>query len=305
MDMQMPVMDGLTAVRTLRERDYRGPIMALTANATQRDMQSCLEAGCDGFLTKPIERSTFAETLQRYLGTAAFSGEADEEMFQAPFAPLPQNNSALEELMRRFLNHALDEHKALQQTLETGNAEQIKAIARRLKSAGTDHMSPRITELAGQLEFAARAGNAAAARRAAGKIGKMIKRIEMSLPEAPAVQAPREDEMPMVSLLLEESPDMADLVEYFLTRLPGYEADLKDALSAGDLAALKKTAHDLKSVGGGYGYPLVTELAIELETRLAEGNLEQAGQLVARFSRLARRIEAGACIEPLPRAAVG
>jgi CheY-like chemotaxis protein len=75
MDVHMPQVDGLEATRRIRaaEADRDGPrtrIIALTANAPAEDRESCLAAGMDGFLTKPLDRERLAEVLA---GAAATS----------------------------------------------------------------------------------------------------------------------------------------------------------------------------------------------------------------------------------------
>ncbi len=69
MDMQMPVMDGYTATQALREHDYEGPIVALTAHALTEDRQKCLDAGCDEFATKPVNRTQLIETVRSFVNS--------------------------------------------------------------------------------------------------------------------------------------------------------------------------------------------------------------------------------------------
>lgn len=64
MDMQMPVMDGYTASRELRQRGYLRPIVALTAHAMATDLDRCMAAGCSAFVSKPVSRNDLVSAVQ-------------------------------------------------------------------------------------------------------------------------------------------------------------------------------------------------------------------------------------------------
>ena len=69
MDMSMPEMDGLTATRMLRGMDHLRdiPIVALTANAMEGDREKSLEAGCTGYIRKPVDVDKLPEEIIHYI----------------------------------------------------------------------------------------------------------------------------------------------------------------------------------------------------------------------------------------------
>ena len=68
MDLKMPVMDGLEATRLIKAKTPDLPIVALTANAFDSDRHAALEAGCDDFLSKPINADRCIQTIAKFFG---------------------------------------------------------------------------------------------------------------------------------------------------------------------------------------------------------------------------------------------
>ena len=73
MDMQMPVMDGVTATKRIRNLDHPSaltPIVAVTANVMPDDLKACLDAGMNDYLCKPFNKAELSERIEKYLGSA-------------------------------------------------------------------------------------------------------------------------------------------------------------------------------------------------------------------------------------------
>lgn len=152
MDMQMPVLDGLNATRLLRMSGFEGPIVALTANTTLEDRQAALEAGCNDFLTKPIDQQRLRDTLGRYLSHR-----------DRPRAPVPkwsaiQDMPGYEELRQRFLRELPGSLAAMRTARACGDLSTVATLSHQLKGVGSNFGLEEATRLAGIIETRARRG---------------------------------------------------------------------------------------------------------------------------------------------------
>jgi len=144
MDCQMPVMDGWQATRELRRRGIHVPVLAFTASATLTDRNSCLDAGMDDFLTKPIDKAVLAEKLARWVGGGgAPAGRAPEAAARAFDAKVLDeyflgDMELFAEARHIFAQQTLDSLALLASADGANHAELLRRTMHRMRgSAGT------------------------------------------------------------------------------------------------------------------------------------------------------------------------
>ena len=153
MDMQMPVMDGLDATRLLRLTGCEDPIVALTANATGEDRQAALEAGCNDYLTKPIDQRRLRDVLVRYLSASARKQPLESG------EPLAFDTPHYQRLRARFLHGLPDSLSEIRQAHRQGDLAELAGLSHRLRGVAGHVGLAEATRLAGAIELRARQGD--------------------------------------------------------------------------------------------------------------------------------------------------
>ena len=137
MDMQMPVMDGLEATRLLRSSLNKTPVVALTANVMQHQREAFEEAGCNGFLSKPIKRKLLMEALAQYL-TAVEGEESGHQVIEvaATKVATPERmNEIDDELRALFFERVKELKQELIEVRELGELKEIRALVHNIKGS--------------------------------------------------------------------------------------------------------------------------------------------------------------------------
>lgn len=135
-DLQMPEMDGETAIRLLREEERSRaepaqPAVAMTAHAMQGDKERCLNMGFDGYIAKPISQERLAEEIARVLEHHDDSSVfPDEARLMKQCADDPALVQELQALFGEGLEEAM---KSLTRAIESDNREALRRTAHKLR----------------------------------------------------------------------------------------------------------------------------------------------------------------------------
>jgi len=151
MDMQMPVLDGYSAVQRLRALGVRTPIMALTANAMPSDRKRYLDGGCDEFCAKPIDFEQFFTALERCLALGRARTPAALPQ-PRPIARPAAKDDGLAQLVEQFVRELGDEVLALREKLAQGELPELARLAHQLKGSCGSYGFPELSRRAAELE---------------------------------------------------------------------------------------------------------------------------------------------------------
>ncbi len=158
MDCQMPVMDGFTATRRIRELESnrggkRLPIIALTANVMSEDREKCLAAGMDAHLGKPIEVAQVIEALNRFLKAPVSAPAID----RGALKELTGGDAEFErELAETFVSSGDQCLAEIIAALKESDFDTVRKRAHSLKGASANIHARELSQAASSLENAAR-----------------------------------------------------------------------------------------------------------------------------------------------------
>jgi len=160
MDVQMPEMDGLAATAAIRESEKNSrthlPIFAMTAHAMKGDRERCLEAGMDGYISKPVRLSdieqTLAELARPLAAKAKPLAEAASWNRAEALARIGGDEELLGDLCHIFLEESPKLMQKLQQAVAAGDTDGVMRAAHSLKGETSYLGANRTSHAARQLE---------------------------------------------------------------------------------------------------------------------------------------------------------
>jgi PAS domain S-box-containing protein len=207
MDVQMPEMGGVEATRAIREQEKKTgehiPIVAMTAHMMKGDRESCLEAGMDAYVSKPIESRELLGTIEALLsppGTAVLVTAAKKPKEEGPgvfdkaalLERVGGNRKLLGEMVRLFHADASKLLAAIGKAVADGDAPTVATTAHALKGTVANFSAGQAFELARKLEGMGRAGELAEAGKTFAALEAEIPRLSEALDDfvAPHRAAP-------------------------------------------------------------------------------------------------------------------
>ncbi|MGD9151494.1 MAG: response regulator, partial [Desulfobacterales bacterium] len=268
MDIQMPVMDGLTATREIRKdnRFKELPIIAMTAHAMAGDEDKSLQAGMNGHVTKPIDPDQLFSTLQKWIKPDEKRSRLEQSEVPVEQTEPDKTRPAVDELPESLLGFDLADglkrlqgNKKLYRKLLLSFATDYNATANEIRQALDSEDFDQAHSLVHNLKGLA--GNLAATelQAAAVNLEKLVKSVEKKTPSVKELNSRFSDLETALNQALESAQSLGasaeenaeqlsddDLIEIATELSEGFAKRIRDAAEMGDVTTLNAIAEEIK-----------------------------------------------------------
>jgi PAS domain S-box-containing protein len=180
MDRQMPIMDGLTATRTIREWEQANgrqptPIIALTASALKGDREMCLAAGCTAFLTKPIKQEVLLRAIKEH---SIVTPPSSKEESSRNETALVRANPKFADRVPAYLQNCRQNVITMLDALDRVDFKTVTSLGHQMSGSGGMFGFQAITDIGTALEQAAESADTDASRKWVGELSRYLDRVE-------------------------------------------------------------------------------------------------------------------------------
>ncbi len=169
MDMQMPIMGGVEAVKLIRGRGDDCPIVMLTANAAKEFKEQSLSIGCNDFLVKPLDETLLTQVVKKYLSVieqqnpvsqvAIPQTEISEDSEIIISSLIKKDAVKYNKFITKFVNYLPTYVDEISEYIKLRNDNELKVVAHKLKGVGGNMGFEIITDISANFEIAIRQGN--------------------------------------------------------------------------------------------------------------------------------------------------
>jgi CheY-like chemotaxis protein/nitrogen-specific signal transduction histidine kinase/HPt (histidine-containing phosphotransfer) domain-containing protein len=180
MDRQMPVMDGLTATRTIRAWEQANgrpptPIIALTASALKGDREMCLAAGCTAYLSKPIKQEALLQAIKEHSIVVPPSSKQEGNRLD-PI--LVHTNPRIADRVPAYLQNCRKNTITILDALDRVDFETVTYLGHQMMGSGGAFGFQAITDFGAALQLAAENADTAASRKWVGELTSYLDRVQ-------------------------------------------------------------------------------------------------------------------------------